>query len=395
MNERPRSIRILLTVVVWITAVLLADVGAGPELQARLGILTWALLLLLLRGESVQVRFQVIAAVGFATLMEVTGSILLDAYTYRLENIPGYVPPGHGLIYLAAVAGARLEILKRSVQPLRWAAVMLCGGWTAWGLLYSPRMDVLGGLLFLVFAGCLFTGRSPVVYALAFAITTQLELMGTMFGNWTWASHAGLLSAGNPPSAVAAGYCVIDSVALSVGSLLFRWVHGFHGDELRENKEIRRLLVLQRELFGLLKLKTLVSLFTLRASPWKPKVVSPKRGFTLIEILVVLAILGIGYALVAPRLLEPADSTAELQRVIEAARRSALTAAQSRVLLVDADGNYELRQADGEAIARGELKEKSVVAVRLRVSALGACLLESNTPAVSIDLRCQLRSVQP
>jgi prepilin-type N-terminal cleavage/methylation domain-containing protein len=121
----------------------------------------------------------------------------------------------------------------------------------------------------------------------------------------------------------------------------------------------------------------------------------PRRGFTLIEVLVVLAILAISFALVAPRLLEPADSSSELQRVIEAARRSALSGAQTRILLVDADGQYQLREPGGNPIAQGDLNQKSPTPMQLSISALGACMLESNTPTVSIDLRCQLRSEQP
>lgn len=186
------------------------------------GVLTWALLAGLLLGESSVVRVQVLVAVAFATLMELTGSVWLDAYTYRLENIPAYVPPGHGLIYLAAVTGARTLFVQRHVRVIGWGAVLLCATWTGWGALIAPRPDLLSVALFLVFAGCIFVWKSPAVYALAFAITTHLELLGTALGNWTWAAQAGWLSAGNPPSAVVAGYCVIDAVALAVGALIAR-----------------------------------------------------------------------------------------------------------------------------------------------------------------------------
>jgi hypothetical protein len=202
----------------WITAALLADASAALVEQRVLGCLTWLLLITLLRSEGTPIRVQVTVAVCVATVAEVTGSGLLQVYTYRLGNIPSYVLPGHGLIYLAALAFGRSRLAERHASQIRWTAVIVCGAWAAWGAALSPRPDVLGAALFVVFACCMFAWRSPAVYAGAFAITTHLELLGVAVGNWTWAEHAGWFSAGNPPSAVVAGYCVIDWVALTAGA---------------------------------------------------------------------------------------------------------------------------------------------------------------------------------
>ena len=224
-------------VLLWITCALLADYNASITEQRMVGGLTWTLLAVLLLGERPVVRVQVVMAVAFATLMELTGSVWLEAYTYRLENIPLYVPPGHGLIYLAAVAGARTFFVQRHLRAIGWAAVLSCAAWTTWGVVISPRPDLLSAALFLVFAGCIFVWKSPAVYALAFAITTHLELLGTALGNWSWAAQAGWLSAGNPPSAVVAGYCVIDAVALAGGAWVAR--HFLNSHEEPAGEEIR------------------------------------------------------------------------------------------------------------------------------------------------------------
>ncbi len=209
---------IVFAVVSWITVALLADANASLAEQRVLGLLTWLMLLTLLRGEGVPIRVQVAVAVCVATVAEVTGSGLLQVYTYRLGNIPSYVLPGHGLIYLAALAFGRSRFAARYTEQIRWSALIACGAWAAWGAALSPRPDVLGAALFIVFACCMHAWRSPAVYAGAFAITTHLELLGVAVGNWTWAEHAGWLSAGNPPSAVVAGYCVIDFLALTAGA---------------------------------------------------------------------------------------------------------------------------------------------------------------------------------
>jgi hypothetical protein len=76
--------------------------------------------------------------------------------------------------------------------------------------------DSVGALLFCVFLGYLFKGRSPMVYLAAFFITTWLELIGTEVGTWKWAAIDPVLNLpqGNPPSGVAAWYCLVDAVAI-------------------------------------------------------------------------------------------------------------------------------------------------------------------------------------
>jgi hypothetical protein len=62
----------------------------------------------------------------------------------------------------------------------------------------------------------LFRGRSPLLYLAAFFITTWLELIGTAVGTWHWAVIGPVLQLpqGNPPSGVAAWYCLVDAVAI-------------------------------------------------------------------------------------------------------------------------------------------------------------------------------------
>jgi len=43
-------------------------------------------------------RAQVAIVILVATATEYTASGLLGVYTYRLHNIPWFVPPGHGLL---------------------------------------------------------------------------------------------------------------------------------------------------------------------------------------------------------------------------------------------------------------------------------------------------------
>jgi hypothetical protein len=213
-----------LTVVLWAGATLLLDRHASLWEQRGLGALTWLLLLVLLRREPRATRVQVGVVVAYASLVEYVFAGWLGVYVYRLHNVPAFVPPGHGLVYLAALAVGRSAWAHRQ----RWlvpAALVVCGGWAVWGLTLSPRLDVLGAFWF----GCLLlfsrTGTSQRVYAGAFLVVSYLEILGTSLGTWTWQPHdpTGLVAIGNPPSGIAGGYAWFDFAALALTPRLLAW----------------------------------------------------------------------------------------------------------------------------------------------------------------------------
>src|SRR5574337_370999 len=82
------------------------------------GVLTWALLIATLRALSGVVRWQVAVVVAFATVIEYTFSGWLHVYEYRLDHVPAYVPPGHGLVYLGALALGNAAWVRRNERPL-------------------------------------------------------------------------------------------------------------------------------------------------------------------------------------------------------------------------------------------------------------------------------------
>jgi hypothetical protein len=192
-----------------------------------MGLIAWTFLFALLFGENKEVRMQVIIAVAFATLGEHFASIYMGGYTYRFGNVPAYVPPGHGMVYLTAVALARSGLFQKYARSIAFVVVLTCGTWSAWGISgYPEQGDQVGALLFCVFLIYLFKGRSPMVYLAAFFITTWLELIGTAAGTWKWATIEPVmgLSQGNPPSGVAAWYCLVDAVAIGGAAPLLRFM---------------------------------------------------------------------------------------------------------------------------------------------------------------------------
>ncbi len=193
------------------------DSVAPLELQYGLGIGGWLSLLYILRGECKYVRAQVLVAVSFATVGEHFASIYMAGYTYRLENVPAFVPPGHGLVYLTAVVLGRSGLFLKYAREITAFVVVTGSLWAVLALTATiGRSDQIGTLLFVIYLIFLFKGRSPMVYLGAFFITTWVELVGTSLGTWNWAAidPASTLTQGNPPSGVAAWYCLVDAVAM-------------------------------------------------------------------------------------------------------------------------------------------------------------------------------------
>jgi hypothetical protein len=216
-TPNPRRPFVVAAIVVgWLALGLALDDG-GVARQRLIGVATWILLLALVRRETRATQVQVATLVVLATLLEYSASPLLGLYTYRLENVPAFVPPGHGLVYLAAVlVGTSEAVRRRPLIPLLTLAVATA--WAIGGLVLPARPDMLGAVLFLSFAAFALRGRTPGVYAAAFALTAALELYGTRLGTWAWAPHdpTGLLSAANPPSGIPGGYCWLDFWALAL-----------------------------------------------------------------------------------------------------------------------------------------------------------------------------------
>lgn len=215
-------------VMAWISVVLLLDADGALALQRLLGGLTCVLLVWVLWGEAPLVRMQTAIVVVFATLVEYTFSPGFEVYTYRFDNVPAYVPPGHGLVYLAALGLGRSRLVREHLG--RCAALVVAGGgaWAVWGLLWAEQTDVLGAFWYACLVGFLLWGPSRPLYVGAFVVVSYLEIVGTQLGTWTWQAYdpTGIVAIGNPPSGAAGGYGWFDLAALLLAPGLVRLAAG-------------------------------------------------------------------------------------------------------------------------------------------------------------------------
>ena len=182
--------------------------------QSALGLSAWVFLAIALRIQPAAVRMQIAILVVLATVLEIIGSIVWGAYRYRLENLPLYVPAGHGLFYLAALRVASLPLLERHARRIVIAVTAGATLWMLYGLARPPLPDLLGFVTWAVFIRFIVRGRFPLLYAVSFAMTTALELYGTGLGIWRWAPVLPglMLPAGNPPTGIGAGYAAMDAL---------------------------------------------------------------------------------------------------------------------------------------------------------------------------------------
>lgn len=211
-------------VMAWISVVLWLDSDGSLTLQRVLGVLTWVLLAWVLWGEAPLVRAQTAIVVAFATLVEYTFAPGFEVYTYRFDNVPAYVPPGHGLVYLAALGLGRSVFVRAHLRSCVGAAVAVGGGWAVWGVVWAEQTDVLGAFWYACLVGFLLWGPSRPLYVGAFVVVSYLEVVGTHLGTWVWQPHdpTGIVAIGNPPSGAAGGYGWFDLAALLLAPGLLR-----------------------------------------------------------------------------------------------------------------------------------------------------------------------------
>jgi hypothetical protein len=200
-------------------AMLAADRFVGPPGQVVLGIVTAAVLVVACRPLSLQERAQVVGVVFVATCFEVIGSVLWGVYRYRLGNLPLFVPPGHGLVYVTGLYISRLAHVARNERGFVRFALVTGALWGVLGLTgVFGRVDVFGAIGVGCFAIFVFRGPAPTVYAAVFLVVAWLEWYGTALGTWRWAEALPWVGIpdGNPPSGAASGYVLFDILAMEL-----------------------------------------------------------------------------------------------------------------------------------------------------------------------------------
>jgi hypothetical protein len=191
----------------------LPSIGA----QAAMGVATFGILLLAGFTLTADDRRQLCLLLIFATALELVSSQVWGVYRYRFGNVPFYIPPGHGVVFVLALWLARTPFLRRHEERATRLALIAAGAWAIGGVTVLPpltgRVDLAGLLLWPIF--CFFVLRTDraLFFAAMFLVTSLVEIYGVALGDWTWTPVAPHLRIpqGNPPSVIAGAYSVLDA----------------------------------------------------------------------------------------------------------------------------------------------------------------------------------------
>ena len=193
-----------------------ADIHVDLPGQLAIGALVWVLFLALIAPLPAQERRFYLACVAIATAGELFLSLAWGLYTYRLGNVPMFVPPGHALMLMLG-----LSLMRRMPETVARAILGGAGAYTVLAALYG--LDTLAVPLYLMLAvSVLSLPAHTRLFASSFVLTLTLELYGTALGNWYWdrdVPWVGLVTT-NPPAIAGAFYCTLHALVIGCMFLL-------------------------------------------------------------------------------------------------------------------------------------------------------------------------------
>jgi len=146
---------------------------------------------------------------------EVILALGLGMYTYRLDNVPFYVPLGHALVYAAVYYMTREQWLRKYKQDINNTLYFLIILYATLWLIFAQ--DVLGFACMLIIL--LMFRRFPdtkLFFLLMFFMVAYLELVGTYYQCWAWPEiwfgKISWVPSANPPSGISVIYFAFDAL---------------------------------------------------------------------------------------------------------------------------------------------------------------------------------------
>lgn len=188
---------------------------------------------------SIKIKKLMVYGLILAVLGEVLFTLILGMYSYRLNNLPLYVPLGHSIIYAAVFYMAKEPILKRNKElTINILFILMLIYSTAW-LIFGNDIFGFICMLLIIF---LFRKKphTKLFFLIMFFMIVYLELIGTHYENWYWPKiwfdKISFIPSANPPSGISVFYFGFDVGCLFIYKLLNkeRW------KRLRNLQKIKR-----------------------------------------------------------------------------------------------------------------------------------------------------------
>lgn len=160
-----------------------------------------------------RVKKSMIYAVVIGLLGEHFFSRFLHMYTYRLENVPWYVPLGHAALYGRILMFSKASVIKKNHLAIEQIFIIVI---SLLSLVYLFFLnDVFGFVMtIVVFLLLLKRPKERLFFYAMYLLVAALEIGGTAFGCWQWPSTAfgvfSFLPSNNPPSGISLFYFLLD-----------------------------------------------------------------------------------------------------------------------------------------------------------------------------------------
>ncbi|MFY9241892.1 MAG: hypothetical protein WAO74_02575 [Polaribacter sp.] len=160
-----------------------------------------------------RVKELMIYAVIIGFFGEYLFSRILGMYTYRLENVPFYVPIGHAALYGRIFMFSKASIVRKHHKAIEQLFAFTIAIFATIYLVFFT--DVFGFVMTIcVFLLLLKRPKDRLFFYSMYILVAILEIGGTAFGCWKWPSIAfgvfEFLPSNNPPSGISLFYFLLD-----------------------------------------------------------------------------------------------------------------------------------------------------------------------------------------
>jgi hypothetical protein len=154
-----------------------------------------------------------IAGVLIGFFGEYLFSVALGMYSYRLENVPHYIPFGHALVYAGVLYFSKAASIIKNRKKVEVFLSIFIFIYASVFLIF--KSDVFGFVMTL--ATLLILRNKPrerLFYLTMYISVAYLEIVGTSFLCWEWPETAfdtfSFLPSHNPPSGISLFYFLLD-----------------------------------------------------------------------------------------------------------------------------------------------------------------------------------------
>lgn len=170
------------------------------------------------KGTS-RTKEQLIYAFLIGIIGEHIFSLGLGMYSYRLDNIPHYVPFGHAVVFLGVYFFSRKSIVRKKHKEIELFLSIYIIVYAVLFLIFKG--DVFGFVMtILVFLSLRKHPNERLFYLTMYAMVVCVEIVGTSLNCWVWPKLAfdtfSFLPSANPPSGICLFYFGLDRGTISI-----------------------------------------------------------------------------------------------------------------------------------------------------------------------------------